>query len=83
MNSKRCNVGPNLAKKLGIVKEILLNLLKSTPADSFVMSCVTETQVCLLFKCLNDHKSSIDTGIPNKLYHNSCSTIVSTYDIHL
>ena len=29
------------------------------------MSCVTETQVCLLFKGLNDHKSSLD--IPNKL----------------
>ena len=29
------------------------------------MSCVTETQVCSLFKCLNDHKSSLD--IPNKL----------------
>ena len=29
------------------------------------MSCATETQVCSLFKCLNDHKSSLD--IPNKL----------------
>ena len=28
------------------------------------MSCVTETQVCSLFKCLNDLKSSLD--IPNK-----------------
>ena len=28
-------------------------------------SCVTETQVCSLFKSLNDHKSSLD--IPNEL----------------
>ena len=58
-------MGPNLAKKMGIVKEILLSLLKSTPAGSFVMSCVTETQGCSLYKCLDDHKASLD--IPNKL----------------
>jgi len=50
---------------MGIVKEILLSLLKSTPTGSFVMSCVTETQGCSLYKCLDDHKASLD--IPNKL----------------
>ena len=39
--------------------------IRSTLVASFVMSCVTETQVCALFKSLNDHKSSLD--IPNEL----------------
>ena len=31
------------------------------------MSCVTETEVCSLFKGLNDHKSSLDIPLSNKL----------------
>lgn len=64
-NKHFVNVGPNLAQKIGHCERNPTQYIKSTPENSFVLSCVTETQVCSLFKCLNDHKSSLD--IPNKL----------------
>lgn len=64
-NKNFVNVGPNLAHKIGRCEGNPTQYIKSTPEDSFVLSCVTETQVCSLFKCLNDHESSLD--IPNIL----------------
>ena len=61
----RANVGQKLAKRIEHCEGRPTQFIRSTPVASFVMSCVTETQVCSLFKCLNDHKSSLD--IPNKL----------------
>ena len=52
-------------KEMKIVMDVRPNsYIRSTPVASFVMSCVTETQVRSLLKGLNDHKSSLD--IPNK-----------------
>ena len=59
------NVGQNLAKGIENCQGSPTQFLRSTPVASFVMSCVAEIQVCSLFKCLNDHKSSLD--IPKKL----------------
>ena len=59
------NMGPNLAKKIENCEGSPTQFIRATPAGSFVMSYVTETQVCSLFKCLNDHKSTLE--IPNKL----------------
>ena len=64
-NKHFVNVGQNLAKKIDNCDGSPTQFIRSTPVASFVMSCVTETQVCSLFKGLNDHKSSLD--IPNKL----------------
>ena len=64
-NKHFVNVGQNLAKRIENCDGSPTQFLRSTPVASFVMSCVTETQVCSLFKGLNDHKSSLD--IPNKL----------------
>ena len=58
-------MGQNLAKRIEHCEGRPTQFIRSTPVASFVMSCVTETQVCSLFKGLNDHKSSLD--IPNKL----------------
>ena len=58
-------MGQNLAKRIEHCDGSPTQFIRSTPVASFVMSSVTETQVCSLFKCLNDHKSSLD--IPDKL----------------
>ena len=58
-------MGQNLAKRFENCDGSPTQFIRSTPVASFVMSCVTETQECSLFKCLKDHKSSLD--IPNKL----------------
>ena len=58
------NVGQNLAKRIENCDGSPTQFIRSTPVASFVMSCVTETQVCSLLEGLNDHKSSLD--IPNK-----------------
>ena len=58
-------MGQNLAKRIENCDGSPTQFIRSTPVASFVMSCVTETQVCSLLKGLNDHKSSLD--IPNKL----------------
>ena len=49
-------VGPNLAKNIVYCEDSPSQFIKSTPVGSFVMSSVTETQVCSLFKCLNENK---------------------------
>ena len=64
-NKHFVNVGQNLAKRIENCDGSPTQFIRSTPVASFVMSCVTETQVCSLLKGLNDHKSSLD--IPNKL----------------
>ena len=64
-NKHFVNVGQNLAKRIENCDGSPTQFIRSTPVASFVMSCVTETQVCSLFKGLNDHKSSLD--IPNRL----------------
>ena len=53
-NKHFVNVGQNLAKRIENCEGRPTQFIRSTPVASFVMSCVTETQVCLLFKCLND-----------------------------
>ena len=53
-NKHFVNVGQNLAKKIENCQGRPTQFIRSTPVASFVMSCVTVTQVCLLFKCLND-----------------------------
>ena len=58
-------MGQNLAKRIENCDGSPTQFIRSTPVASFIMSCVTETQVCSLFKGLNDHRSSLD--IPNKL----------------
>ena len=58
-------MGQNLAKRIEHCEGRPTQFIRSTPVASFVMSCVTETQVCSLSKCLNDHKSSV--YFPNKL----------------
>ena len=57
-------MGQNLTKRIENCDGSPTQFITSTPVASF-LSCVTETQVCLLLQCLNDHKSSLD--IPNKL----------------
>ena len=64
-NKHFVNVGQNLAKRIENCDGSPTQFIRSTPVASFVVSCVTETQVCSLFRSLNDHKSSLD--IPNKL----------------
>ena len=64
-NKHFVSVGQNLAKRIENCDGSATQFIRSTPAASFVVSCVTETQVCSLFRSLNDHKSSLD--IPNKL----------------
>ena len=54
-------MGQNLAKRIGNCEGSPTQFIGSTPIASFVMSCVTETSVCSLSKCLNDHKTSLDT----------------------
>ena len=56
-NKHFVNVGQNLAKRIEHCEERPTPFIRSTPVASFVMSCVTETQVCSLIKCLNDQKS--------------------------
>ena len=60
-------MGQNLAKRIEHCEGRPTQFIRSTPVANFVtcMSCVTETQVCSLSKCLNDLKSSLD--IPDKL----------------
>ena len=53
-------MGVNLAKNIVHCEDSPSQFIKSTPVGSFVMSCVTETQVSSLFKCLNDDKSPLD-----------------------
>ena len=57
------NVGPSLASKSEGSFENPTQYILSSPANSFVMSTVTETQVLNLFMSLDKSKSSID--IPN------------------
>ena len=57
-------MGQNLTKRIENCDGSPTQFITSTPVASF-LSCVTETQVCSLLQCLNDHKSSLD--IPNKL----------------
>jgi len=64
-NKHFINVGPLLASKILNSNENPTKYVTSSPANSFVMSSVTETQVSTLFKTLDANKSSID--IPNKL----------------
>ena len=58
-------MGQNLAKRIEHFEGRPTQFIRSTPVANFVMSCVTETPVCSLSKCLNDHKSSVN--FPNKL----------------
>ena len=58
-------MGENLAKRIEDCDGSSTQFIRSTPVASFVMSCVTETQVCSLFKGLKDHNSSLN--IPNEL----------------
>ena len=58
-NKHFVNVSQNLAKRIENCDGSPTQFIRSTPVASFVMSCVTETEVCSLFKCLNDHKSAI------------------------
>ena len=64
-NKHFVNVGQNLAKRIENCDGSPTQFIRSTPVASFVMSCVTETQVCSLIECLNDQKSYLN--IPNKL----------------
>lgn len=59
-NKHFVNVGPNLAKIIENCEGSPTQFIRSTPAASFVKSCVTETQECLMFKCLHDNKPSLD-----------------------
>lgn len=59
------NVGPSSASKIEDCYEHPTLYIWSSPANSFVMSTVTETQVLNLFMTLDKSKSSID--IPNNL----------------
>ena len=61
----RVNVGPILASSIRNNDDKPLKYIKSSPSSSFVLSEVTEAQVCNLFSKLNDSKTSIH--IPNKL----------------
>ena len=47
----RANVGQNLAKRIEHCEGRPTQFIRSTPVASFVMSCVTETQVCSVSKC--------------------------------
>ena len=53
-------MGLNLAKNVVHCEDSPSQFINSTPVGGFVMSCMTETQVCSLFKCLNDDKSPLD-----------------------
>lgn len=64
-NKHFVNVGPSLASRIEDSFENPTQYIPSSPANSFVMSTVTETQVSNLFKTLDKNKSSID--IPNNL----------------
>ena len=64
-NKHFVNVGPSLASKIEDSFENPTQYILSSPANSFVMSTVTETQVLNLFMSLDKSKSSID--IPNNL----------------
>ena len=64
-NKHFVNVGPGLASKIEDSYENPTQYILSSPANSFVMSTVTETQVLNLFMTLDKNKSSID--IPNNL----------------
>ncbi|CAH3164207.1 unnamed protein product, partial [Porites lobata] len=48
-NKHFVNVGQNLAKRIENCDGSPTQFIRSTPVASFVMSCVTETQVCSLF----------------------------------
>ena len=75
-NKHVVNVGQNLAKRIENCDGSPTQFIRSTPVASFVMSCVTETQVCSLLKGLNDHKSSLD--IPNKFIKIAAQPLVSS-----
>ena len=64
-NKHFVTVGPSLASKIEDSYENPTQYILSSPANSFVMSTVTETQVLNLFMTLDKSKSSID--IPNNL----------------
>ena len=64
-NKHFVNVGPSLASKIEDCHDNPTQYILSSPANSFVMSTVTENQVLNLFMSLDKSKSSID--IPNNL----------------
>ena len=51
-NKHFVNVGQTLAKRIENCDGSPTQFIRSTPVASFVMSCVTETQVCSLFKAV-------------------------------
>ena len=53
-NKHLVNVGQNLATRIENWEGRPTQFIRSAPVASFVMPSVTEAQVCLLFKCLND-----------------------------
>jgi len=65
LNQYFVNVGPTIASSIRNNDDDPLKYIKSSPSSSFVLSEVTEAQVCNLFSKLNDSKTSLQ--IPNKL----------------
>ena len=59
------NIGPTLAKEIKTDHTDPLQYIESTPANSFYLAPVTQTQVFTLFSGLKENKASLN--VPNKL----------------
>lgn len=73
LNQHFIDVGPSLAGRIDLSATYPISYIKNSPNSSFVLSQVSETDVCENFSQLNPSKSSLD--IPNKMVKIACTPL--------